>query len=161
MRLLGFMLLLTLPYGGVAHAQASPACSLTSTIHGPLAFNCAGTQLTQPFPSAATATPPQPPKPQSGVYYVAPNGDDKKDGTTPATAWYTLNHPIARGNIVMMQPGSYAGDHFQSTKWATPIGTSGYAVLMCNSNVLNCFVDARKAPAVSAAPSMSVRRIGL
>jgi hypothetical protein len=138
MQPLAFLLFLTLPYGG-AHAQGSTACSLTSASYGTLAFNCAGTQLTQQFPSVVTATPPQPP--QSGVYYIAPNGDDKKDGTTPATAWYTLNHPIARGNIVMMQPGLYAGDHFQSTKWATPSGSNGYAVLMCNSTALNCFVD--------------------
>jgi hypothetical protein len=94
MQPLAFLLFLTLPYGG-AHAQGSTACSLTSASYGTLAFNCAGTQLTQQFPSVVTATPPQPP--QSGVYYIAPNGDDKKDGTTPATAWYTLNHPIARG----------------------------------------------------------------
>ena len=146
MHLLAVLALLTLPLGGVAPARIGTACSLTSTTNGTLTLSCAGRQVTQPFPSTVTAGPPPwPPPPsvpvQSGVYYIAPNGDDTKDGTTPATAWYTLDHAIARGNVVMMQPGTFAGDHFQSTKWATPTGSSGYAVLMCNSTVLNCFVD--------------------
>jgi hypothetical protein len=88
------------------------------------------------------------PSSQGGVYYITPNGNDANDGKTIAPAWYTLNHPVNCGDIVYSEPGIYAGDHFQSTKWATPQACAAaklpYAILWCHSSVLNCFVDGRQ-----------------
>ena len=49
MRVLAVLALLTLPLGGVAHAQTSTACSPTSTTNGTLTLSCAGRQVTSRF----------------------------------------------------------------------------------------------------------------
>jgi hypothetical protein len=50
------------------------------------------------------------------LFFISPTGSDALDGTTPAKAWLTPNHPIVCGDIILAQgSGSYDFNNFVDT----------------------------------------------
>ena len=50
------------------------------------------------------------PEPTNGIYHVAPDGDDRRDGRSPATAFRTLRHAlevVLAGERVLLHAGRY------------------------------------------------------
>ncbi len=81
----------------------------------------------------------------AGVFYMAPNGDDTKDGTTIATAWKTGNHQLSCGAKILVQPGAFLGDQrvVLSVQNTCP-GPNGelYVTVECSgAHVQDCIVD--------------------
>lgn len=76
------------------------------------------------------------------TYYLSPAGNDANAGTSPASSWKTLNHPVACGDVIIAATGNYDSANF-SNNWGTVSGcpsTSGgidgtggiyFAVLLC------------------------------
>jgi len=55
---------------------------------------------------------------QAGSFYVSPGGSDQAAGSTPGTAWKTLQHAadsVDPGDTVIVLPGSYAGFHLTTS----------------------------------------------
>jgi hypothetical protein len=84
------------------------------------------------------------------TYYMAPNGHDSNNGTSPSTPWATPRHNVVCGDVIIAAAGSYSGG-WQGGKWGTvsncPSTTGGidgaggiyFAVLLCGgSDVMSC-----------------------
>ena len=71
-------------------------------------------------------------------YYVAPNGSDSNDGTSPSTPWKTIqravNQPVAPGDVVHVADGTYAG-------WATDIPGTPAAPITWIADGSNVVID--------------------
>ena len=81
----------------------------------------------------------------AGVFYMAPNGDDTKDGTTIATAWKTANHQLSCGAKILVQPGAFLGDQrvVLSVQNTCPgPNCELYVMVECSgAHVQDCIVD--------------------
>jgi hypothetical protein len=96
------------------------------------------------------------------VYYISPNGDDNRPGTSRGEAWATPHHNVYCGDLILVEPGNYMlGTYitpFGANNWGTvsncPSSTGGidgmggiyFAVVLCAGPYLG-------ACTVSGAPS--------
>src|SRR2546425_7269083 len=77
--------------------------------------------------------------------YVSTTGNDSNDGTTPSTAWATINHAnsvVVAGNTVHVAPGTYTVTqtiqttasgtasarirYISDTRWGARVASTGY-----------------------------------
>ena len=69
-------------------------------------------------------------------YYVAVNGDDRNNGTSPATPWATIKHAdsssLSGGDCVNVAPGIYRQNVLIQHGGSAPTAT-GYVVYRCSS----------------------------
>ena len=88
------------------------------------------------------------------TYYIAPTGDDRNSGTSPAAAWATPRHGVQCGDVIIAAAGSYGDHNFGTNNWGAVSncpsirgGTDGkggvyFAALLCaGPDMTSCSVD--------------------
>jgi hypothetical protein len=114
---------------------ANTCCSQTALLAGAFTYTASGTGFATYY-----------------INLVSNGASDSNDGLSPTVSgghgpWVSpLHSNINCGDTILVQPNTYGPVPFHGGSWGQPNNCGGgnlYAVLKCNSNVLNCIVDAQ------------------
>ena len=148
------------PTSGLCNAGAASAVGGT----GPWTWSCAGSGGGAAASCAAPAASiPEKPGPSAQLfnnpyykcainYYVATNGSDSNNGTSPNAPWRTLQHAndslptggAAAGSCINVAPGTYASG-MSITAGGNQASSTGYVVYRCTTMDACAVTDPTKA----------------